>query len=80
MILMKRKKRPGLKFNPGLALIGLRTTGPRGLNNDSSGHTTQLTVNPLFKCKTSLIMNCLRRVEGKTKRTGCNLEREFDLW
>ena len=25
-------------------------------------------------------MNYLRRVEGKTKRTGCNLEREFDVW
>ena len=24
----EKKKRPGLKFNPGLALIGLRTTGP----------------------------------------------------
>ena len=26
----EKKKRPGLKFNPGLALIGLRTTGPWG--------------------------------------------------
>ena len=25
----EKKKRPGLKFNPGLALIGLRTTGSR---------------------------------------------------
>ena len=25
----EKKRRPGLKFNPGLALIGLRTTGPR---------------------------------------------------
>ena len=24
----QQKKKPGLKFNPGLALIGLRTTGP----------------------------------------------------
>jgi len=24
----QKKKKPGLKFNPGLALIGLRTTGP----------------------------------------------------
>ena len=24
----EKKKRPGLKFNPGLALIGLRKTGP----------------------------------------------------
>ena len=23
----QKKKKPGLKFNPGLALIGLRTTG-----------------------------------------------------
>ena len=23
-----KEKKPGLKFNPGLALIGLRTTGP----------------------------------------------------
>ena len=29
----QNKKKPGLKFNPGLALIGLRTTGP------SSGKT-----------------------------------------
>ena len=26
----EKKKRPGLKLNPGLALIGLRTTGTRG--------------------------------------------------
>ena len=25
----QKKKKPGLKFKPGLALIGLRTTGPR---------------------------------------------------
>ena len=25
----EKKKKPGLKFNPGLVLIGLRTTGPR---------------------------------------------------
>ena len=25
----EKKKRPGLKFNPGLTLIGLQTTGPR---------------------------------------------------
>ena len=25
----QKKKKPRLKFNPGLALIGLRTTGPR---------------------------------------------------
>ena len=25
----QKKKKPGLKFNPGLALIGLRTSGPR---------------------------------------------------
>ena len=25
---MKRKKKPALKFNPGLALTGVRTTGP----------------------------------------------------
>ena len=24
----KMKKKPGLKFNPGLALTGVRTTGP----------------------------------------------------
>ena len=24
----EKKKRPGLKFNPGMALIGLQTTGP----------------------------------------------------
>ena len=27
----KKKKKPGLKFNPGLALTGVRTTGPRAL-------------------------------------------------
>ena len=26
----KRKKKPGLKFNLGLALTGVRTTGPKG--------------------------------------------------
>ena len=26
----KKKKKPGLKFNPGLVLTGVRTTGPRG--------------------------------------------------
>ena len=25
----KKKKKPGLKFNPGLALTGVRITGPR---------------------------------------------------
>ena len=25
----KKKNKPGLKFNPGLALSGVRTTGPR---------------------------------------------------
>ena len=25
----EKKKTPGLRFNPGLPLIGLRTTGPR---------------------------------------------------
>ena len=25
----KKKKKPGLKFNPGLALTDVRTTGPR---------------------------------------------------
>jgi len=32
MFFSKRKKKLELKFNPGLALIGLRTTGPRILN------------------------------------------------
>ena len=27
----KKEKKPGLKFNLGLALIGLRTTGPSSL-------------------------------------------------
>ena len=31
MLLMKKKKRPWSKFNPGLALTGLRTTRPRGV-------------------------------------------------
>ena len=25
----QKKKKPGLRFNPGLALINLRTTGPK---------------------------------------------------
>ena len=29
----EKKKRPGLKFNPGLALNGLQTTQPRKLSN-----------------------------------------------
>ena len=28
----KKKKKPGLKFNPGLALTGVRTTGSQALN------------------------------------------------
>ena len=30
----KKKKKPGLKFNPGLELTGVRTTGPRALTWD----------------------------------------------
>jgi len=30
--LEQKKKKPGSKFNPGLALIGLRTTGPESVN------------------------------------------------
>ena len=38
----QKKKKPGLKFNPGLALIGLRTTGPRAQQLiPASHHTTQ---------------------------------------
>ena len=29
MLLNKRERKPGLKFNPGLGLIGFQTTGPR---------------------------------------------------
>ena len=37
MLLNKKKKKLGLKFNLGLALIGLRTTGScRGLQNAES--------------------------------------------
>ena len=28
----KKKKKPRLKFNPGLALTGVRTTGPRSFS------------------------------------------------
>ena len=31
-----KKEKSGLKFNPGLALIGLRTTGPRILDSTSN--------------------------------------------
>ena len=30
----QKKKKPGLKFNPGLELIGLRTTGPKFFPTD----------------------------------------------
>ena len=36
----QKKKKLGLKFNPGLALIGLRTTGPWGPFLESSGNFT----------------------------------------
>ena len=32
----QKKKKPGLKFNPVLALIGLQTTGPRVKEEESS--------------------------------------------
>ena len=32
VLLIKRKRNPGLKVNPGLALTGVRTTGPRRLD------------------------------------------------
>ena len=31
VLLIIRKKKPGLKFNPGLALTCVQTTGPRSL-------------------------------------------------
>ena len=31
IVFEQKKKKPGLKFNPGLTLIGLRTTGPSSL-------------------------------------------------
>ena len=34
----KKKKKPGLKFNPGLVLTGFRTTGPRGPFLESPGN------------------------------------------
>ena len=40
MPLMKRKKKPRLKSNLGLALIGLRTTGPQSFSfwSNSKSH------------------------------------------
>ena len=32
----KNKKKPGLKFNPGLVLTGVRTTGPRKENKNGA--------------------------------------------
>ena len=32
----KNIKKPGLRFNPGLALTGVRTTGPRNENKNGS--------------------------------------------
>ena len=32
--MIKKKKNPGLKFNPRLALTGVRTTGPRNENKN----------------------------------------------
>ena len=37
----EKKKRPGLKFNPGLVLIGLRTTGPYSMY-DSTAQISRL--------------------------------------
>ena len=33
-VFQQKKKKLELKFNPGLVLIGLRTTGPRILNTE----------------------------------------------
>ena len=37
----RKKKKPRLKFNPGLALIGLRTTGPRATEKARARITTE---------------------------------------
>ena len=34
----KKKKKPGLKFNPGLALTGVRTTGPKTIRFPPFGY------------------------------------------
>ena len=34
----KKKKKPGIKFNSGLALTGVRTTGARMLTEKGVGH------------------------------------------
>ena len=38
----QKKKKPGLKFNPGLALICLQTTGPSCINNELAMISTHL--------------------------------------
>ena len=51
MLLNKRKKKPGLKFSPELALIGFQTTGPR-FSCGKEGYTTRVSLtvldNPLY--------------------------------
>ena len=47
----KKKKKPGLKFSPELALIGFQTTGLR-FSSGKEGHTTRVSLtvldNPLY--------------------------------
>ena len=48
----QKKKKPGLTFSPELALIGLRTTGPR-FASGRQGYTTRVSMttvldNPLY--------------------------------
>ena len=47
----QKKKKPGLKFSPELALIGFRTTGPR-FSSGKQGYTTRVSLtvldNPLY--------------------------------
>ena len=47
----QKKKKPGLKFSPELALIGFQTTGPR-FSSGKEGYTTRVSLtvldNPLY--------------------------------
>ena len=47
----QKKKKPGLKFSPELALIGFQTTGPR-FSIGKQGYTTRVSLtvldNPLY--------------------------------
>ena len=64
MLLMKKKKeRPGLKFNPGLALIGAQKTGPRAVEVSWCGHIYRSILVINIYWHSSLSLNIIVRQE-----------------